>query len=120
MGANMIIATVSFPVDHSLEKEYEALVLFVKEMPVELIEEIYSEVYYEMFGEEEDFIEEARERITKTVDIGFKALTSRYSTDFRICDRTVYCSGGLSWGDAPTEAYEQITALRYILGLSRE
>jgi len=116
----MLIAVVSFPVDHSLETEKEALTLFVKEMSRDFIESIYSEVYYEMGEEEEVSIEEARERITKTVDIGFKALTSRYSTDFRICDRVVYCSGGLSWGNAPTEAYEQINSLGYILGLSRK
>jgi len=113
LGADMLVAYVVFPGKPNLEDEEAKLVKFAEEMPEDMIESVYNDIFYDMI---EDF-DKGRVKIAETVKEGFKALRSRRSSWITVGDNTVFLSGGLSWGDAPTEEYEEINALAYIKGL---
>lgn len=119
MGADMLIAYVDFPKEHNLDQEKATLILFVKEMKEEMIEEAYENLMYSEFDEEDSY-SAAREEFILIIEAGFKALTSRHSTWINFQDRVIYLSGGLSGGDSPTTQYEDINKLAHIMGLRSE
>jgi len=116
MGADMLLAYVVFPGKPNLEDEEAKLVKFAEEMPEDMIESVYNDIFYDTI---EDF-DKGRKEIAETIRRGFKALHSRRSTWITVDDKTVFLSGGLSWGDAPTDEYEEINALSYLIGLKEE
>ena len=115
MGADMLVACVVFPSSANIVDEEAKLVKFAEEMPEDMIESVYNDIFYDMI---EDF-DKGRIEIAETVKRGFKALRSRRSSWITVGDNTVFLSGGLSWGDAPTDEYEEINSLAYIKGLFR-
>lgn len=118
MGACMILSYVYFPVEHDLEKEEEALVLFSNSMNPEMAELVYEEVTNELFEDTDIF--EVKKLFLEIIEEGFKALPSRMSTSFRFKDSVLYMSGGPSWGDSPTDQCEAIGRLGVILEFMRE
>ena len=107
----MLIAYVVFPKDANLEEEEINLIKFAREMQEDIIESIYNDVFYDTV----DDFNKGREKIIETIKSGFKALQSRRSTWITVEGNKIFLSGGLSWGDTPSEEYEEINALSYIM-----
>lgn len=118
MGADMIVSYVHFPVGHDLEKEKEALILFSESMTQEMMNEIYDEVEYELLVLVDP--ETAHKEVIKTIELGFEALKSRRTTYFTFKGSVIYLSGGLSWGDSPTDEMDAIEKLSYLMEIARE
>ena len=112
MGADMKVSYVHFPVGHDLEKEREALLLFSKSMTQEMMEDI--------MREHADFPYEILVDPVEIIVRGFKALKSRRTTYFTFKGSVIYLSGGLSWGDSPTEEMDAIEKLSYLMEIARE
>lgn len=114
MGADMLIASVIFPKNPDLDAEKKKILNAVKTLDEDDLTNIYNDVFYESLED----IEDGRAEVVKTVERGFDVLYNRQTTWIEVGDQVVFLSGGLSWGDAPTDAYEKINALNYIKGYS--
>lgn len=114
MGADMLVACVVFPKDFNFDLEKEKILNSIKTLDEDDIINIYNDVFYEVLED----LEEGRAEVAKAVERGFDVLYNRQTTWIHVGDKIVFLSGGLSWGDAPTDAYEKINALNYIKGYS--
>jgi len=112
MGADMVVSYVHFPVGHDLEKEREALLLFSESMTQEMMENI--------MRERANFPYEILVNPVEIIDRGFKALKSRRTTYFTFKGSVIYLSGGLSWGDSPTDEMDAIEKLSHLMEIARE
>ena len=120
MGADMIIATIAVPADRAEPLDFDR--------GRRLIEEITDVAQFEFDDPEyqlEDVVDDSTRAFTsaptglptlataqqaglKIVDALKKALQSRETTFIEVAGYSIYIAGGLSWGDAPSEAAEAL------------
>lgn len=114
MGADMILAFVSFPFTtwdlKAYEPEKEKILEYVKGMEPELIEEIFPDLFH---GNEPDSPEEGREEIRNMVLKAFESFDSRYVTSIKVGDRIVFATGG-PYVDGDT-IYDNLEALAILI-----
>lgn len=120
MGADMLIAAIAVPADRSQPLDFDAgrgliqaitdAALFEFDDPESQLEDLVDDfdpaVHLDADGSPTlDVAKGAGERI---IDELQKALDSRDTTFITVAGYRIYVSGGLSWGDAPTEAADAI------------
>ena len=98
MGADMTIATLA--VQEGTELDWYAAELMVEDMSEDDLEQIA-----DFFDLEQ---EQVRTRLRQAVEAVHGAIEGchRECTLLSICDWTVYLTGGLSTGDAPTDLFD--------------
>jgi hypothetical protein len=120
MGANMLTATIAVPADREeppafehgrrMIKEVTDVGLFVFDDPESQLEELIDgfdpDVHLDADGS--PTLEVAQKASLKIIDALEKALDSSEASTITVAGYLMHVSGGLSWGDAPTEAADAI------------
>jgi hypothetical protein len=120
MGANMLTATIAVPADREeppafehgrrMIKEVTDVGLFVFDDPESQLEELIDgfdpDVHLDADGS--PTLEVAQKASLKIIDALEKALDSSEASTITVAGYQMHVSGGLSWGDAPTEAADAI------------
>jgi len=117
MGADMVASYVDFPREHNLEEEQAKLISFAEKLDQTTIESIQNDAFYD--PEIDDF-QTSRVKIIEAIRLGFEALESRRTTSFPFQGRVLYLTGGLTWGGSPTDEFDQISALAYVMDLKSD
>lgn len=103
MGADMLVATITVP------RTRKVLDFANGHLAVESCEQRDFEDFVEiiMAGEDDD-LTTCQQAAHAAIDSLASALGSRETICIQVADYDVYLSGGLSWGDSPTDAAEAI------------
>lgn len=107
MGADLMISYVIRKGKMKNEKRKEKMLKVVESMPLKWFEEqreYYNDNLYKEFGDGE----EVKQFYRDTIDKFFKCLDYRDVTTIEHKGETLILSGGMSWGDYPTESYDTL------------
>lgn len=120
MGANMLTATIAVPADREeppafehgrrMIKEVTDVGLFVFDDPESQLEELIDgfDPVVHLDADGSPTLEVAQKASLKIIDALEKALDSSEASTITVAGYLMHVSGGLSWGDAPTEAADAI------------
>lgn len=114
MGADMCLALAILPKDEAPKFE-EARAYIEKADAADFLrdcgEEDVQDIPY--FGGED--LDELREALREALSSLERAVTDwhRQAATLHFGDKVIYATGGLSWGDAPTELYEEMELLMW-------
>ena len=107
MGADFIYSIAPVEVDK------EKLVARAKVLTYEEAEEIYNEGEYFFPGaeteEDAEFLQGIIDRIVEAIEICYT--TSRYLDHLTLKGTRYVLTGGMSWGDTPTDVYDDVCIL---------
>ena len=76
---------------------------------------VFSELYVECLDNAlPDSIDEAKEFVREIINEAIDAIGTREVTSIRHKGETIYITGGMSFGDDPTDAYDSFNKFEYL------
>ena len=104
MGADLIVACFGIKKEQNLRQIKEKMMKIVDE----LNKEDFADYYYSIYGDDVKNIDlnEARKEAKGVIERTFESLDYRDVTSIEHKGDIIYLSGGMSWGDSPTDSYD--------------
>lgn len=109
MGADLCISTVSFIGNMHFDKREKAMIEYVEKNIKNIDRSDLIELYDHLAGDDvpED-LKEIKKDILDLIEEFFDSIDGRDCMSINFPERTIIISGGMSWGDAPTDSYDTI------------
>lgn len=124
MGADMIIACVVRPENENPEELKKKVLERIDELTADEVENM-SDFFEEAYGSypETYTIGEDKDIMRKVLEEGLKCITSGYRDMTMLFHKgdVIHITGGMSWGDSPTDSYSALgdfSSLLYHLGMN--
>ena len=122
MGGDMAVAYFTLPKGEDPEAGKQRIIDAVSSLGEEALDELLWDALESIadsyvMDEEEDEVppEEAKRIILRVVEEGFNRIPFRDVAHLTIGDREVYLTGGLTWGDSPTDSYDPFQRLGEVI-----
>ena len=124
MGGEMLVGFIAFKEGSDLAIIREAMIQRALLATPEELDEYYSEEYGDNLDDyceqqkiEGDHLGHGRDELVNVIEEALKESTlndRRDVTFFEFLGYTLYITGGMSWGDAPTDAYTIFEKFNYL------
>jgi len=104
MGADLVVAYFGIKKEQDLQQAKEKMMSIVDE----LSKEDFADYFDSIYGDDIESIDlnEAREEAKEVIERTFESLDCRDVTAIEHKGDIIYLSGGMSWGDSPTDSYD--------------
>jgi hypothetical protein len=117
MGADLLVMYVAVPFNKDIDELKAELLNKVKSIDLTAERENVKEFVLSAFGDEEmleDDEESIRAVMLGTVEDFFGCLNNRDVSSFLHKGEVLYVTGGMSWGDSPTDSYDRFERFSYL------
>lgn len=109
MGADFIYQCVIIKETHKYQELQAELAKKIETLQLSDFTELDKENLYEQFGIEElndDTLRDAKTQFSNIVELTFKTFDRRDCSILNFKGYNIHLTGGESWGDAPTDAFD--------------
>jgi len=104
MGADLVVAYFGIKKEQDLQQAKEKMMSIVDELSKEDFSDYFDSIYSDDI--ENIDLDEAREEAKEVIERTFETLDYRDVTSIEHKGDIIYLSGGMSWGDSPTDSYD--------------
>lgn len=111
MGADLIVCYVKFKGDKTNKQRQKAIINSIDEAKKSILILIYGNGIYEDEDVTLTSLEELKAKHKKIVNDFFECLEFRDVTTIQPDKDIIYLTGGMSWGDSPTDSYNRFEQL---------
>lgn len=118
MGADLLIADIAIETDK--QPDWKAGRRWIRETPAKEIRKATRHAFYNSRGEEPETVAEIRTWLRDVVSEVQAAIENEYRdcTWITVPGWTIYLTGGMSWGDNPSESFQPFLDLREVIPLA--
>ena len=117
MGADLLLMCFSIPKDKKLETAKKELIKAINNLSLEdrnTILQYYDNVYGDIHEQNKNLLDDAINEFKEIVKDTFERLNYRDVARIGHKNEWLYITGGMSWGDQPTETYGYFEKLCYL------
>lgn len=118
MGYDMLLATIAVPtkIDYNLEEAFTKIKKMVETMTKKEIAEYANNKYYIECEMNDEVLKQIKKEILENIELLRSILIegARDTTNFCHKGYIIYATGGLSYGDSPTDSYDVFNDFYYL------